>query len=106
MQNRRKIKLPISRNRTIEEYRFFRDLFQILDLISLDIESLNYSEKILITCVIYLNLGVYLKQFTQNDILNEFTKDISAYTNYNDLNIIYNRFLNNFLEIELDEGML
>jgi len=101
--SRRRFKLPISRNRTIEEYRFFIDLFQILDLISLDVESIKYSDKILITCVIYLILGVYLKQFTQNDILSEFTKDINAYTNYNDLNIIYNRFLNNFLEIELDD---
>jgi hypothetical protein len=99
-QNR---KLPIFRNHTNEEYHLFRSLFQILDLITLDLGILNYKEKILVPSVIYLIVGVFLKYFSYNNIILEFSKDINAYTNYYELNVIFNRFLNCFLEIELDD---
>jgi hypothetical protein len=96
-------KLPILRQQTNEEYHFFRNIYQILDLMTLDIDILNYSEKLLVTSVMYLILGIHLRYFNQNDIIQEFSKDINTYTNYYELNIIFNRFLNTFLEIELDD---
>ncbi len=96
-------KLPIFRKHTNEEYHLFRSMFQVLDLMTLDLELLNYSERLIVPSVMYLILGVFLKYFSHNDIIMEFSKDINAYTNYYELNIIFNRFLNCFLEIELDD---
>jgi hypothetical protein len=95
--------LPIFRNHSNDEYQLFRTLNQIIDLISLDIEVLKYSEKCLVSSVIYLLLGVYLKYFTHGDIIHDFANDRNAYTSYYELNIIFNRFLYNYMNLELDD---
>ena len=96
-------RLPIFRNKSNEEYHLFRTLSQILDLITLDIEVLKYSEKCLVSSVIYLLLGVYLKYFTHEEIILDFVNDRNTYTNYYELNIIFNRFLYNYMNLELDD---
>jgi hypothetical protein len=101
--NFKSLQLPTFRERTNEDYVFFRNMFQILDNITLDIEYLQYSEKFLVLAVIYLFVGIYLRYFTITDVFNEFCKDIHCYTNFYDLNIIFNRFLNNYIICELDD---
>jgi hypothetical protein len=78
-------------------------LNQIIDLITLDIEVLKYSDRYLVLSVIYLLLGVYLKYFSHEEIILDFVNDKNAYTNYYELNIIFNRFLYNYMNIELDD---
>lgn len=96
-------KLPIHRNQTNQEYHMFRNLYQILDIISLDIEILKYSQKLIVVSVMYLNIGMLLKYFSQEDIITNFSKNINTFSNYYELNVIFNRFLNYFLEIELED---
>jgi hypothetical protein len=95
--------LPIFRNKSNQEYHLFRTLNQIIDLITLDIEVLKYSDRYLVLSVIYLLLGVYLKYFSHEEIILDFVNDKNAYTNYYELNIIFNRFLYNYMNIELDD---
>jgi hypothetical protein len=95
--------LPMFRNQSNDEYQLFRTLNQIIDIITLDVEVLKFSEKCLVSSVIYLLLGVYLKYFTHSDIILDFVNDRNAYTNYYELNIIFNRFLYNYMNLELDD---
>jgi hypothetical protein len=97
------LKLPTFRGRNNENYVFFRNVFQVLDSITMDIEYLNFSDKFLVLAVIYLFLGVYLRFYSIDDIVNEFTRDLHCYTNFYELNIIFNRFLNNYIVCEFDE---
>ena len=97
------LKLPQFRSNTKDEYQFFRNLYQIIDIVTLDIESLQYSEKFIAIAVIYLFLGIYLKHFSINEVVREFGKDTQTYTNYYELNVIFNRFLNIFVGFELDD---
>ena len=98
----KKIKLPKFRSKTDEEYYFFRNFYQIIDAITLDIEYLNYSEKILTAATIYLLLGIYLNCFNISNIVKEFWKDESIFSNYYELNIIFNKFVETYLECRLD----
>ncbi len=72
-------------------------------MITLDIEVLKYSEKCLVSSVIYLLLGIYLKYFSHEEIILDFVNDRNTYTNYYELNIIFNRFLYNYMNLELDD---
>lgn len=98
----KKIKLPLFRAQTDEEYYFFRNFYQIIDAISLDIEYLQYSEKILAAAVIYLLLGLYLKCFTINQIVKDFWKNVNSYSVFGPLNEIFNRFVMSYLHCSLD----
>jgi hypothetical protein len=100
--NRNNIKLPRFRADSEEEYYLIRNFFQIIDLISIDYEHLQYSEKLLVASAIYILLGLYLRFFSISQVVSEFTKNINAYSNYYELNSIFNRFTCNFLEIELN----
>ena len=96
-------KLPRFRSNTHEEYLLFRNFFQIIDLLALDYNSLQYSEKLLSAAAIYLLMGLFLKFFDIGKIVKEFTTDASAYGAYHDLNMIFNRFLLNYLNCEFDD---
>lgn len=97
------IKLPRFRTSSNEEYFLFRNFFQIVDVLALDHTSLQYSEKCLCAATIYLLMGLFLKFFDIVKIVKEFTTDPSSYGAYYDLNMIFNRFLMNFLNCEFDD---
>lgn len=46
-----------------ESYRLFRELFQIVDLCLLDVQSLQYNQRGLVLAVMYLVIGKKLEQF-------------------------------------------
>jgi hypothetical protein len=98
----KRIKLPKFRAKTDEEYYFFRNFFQIIDAMSLDVEYLQYSEKILAAATIYLLLGLYLKCFTISQIVKDYWKDPSIYSSFGELNLIFNRFVTTYLNCGLD----
>lgn len=97
---RQNLKLPKFRGNSEEDYFLFRNFFQLIDLISIDYESLQYSEKFIVASVIYILIGLCFRCFTINEVVNEFTKNLHACSNYFDLNAIYDRFTCNFLNIE------
>lgn len=98
----KKIKLPNFRAKTDEEYYFFRNYFQIIDVISLDVDYLQFSEKVLCASVAYLLIGLYFKCFSIVQVAKDFWKDPATYSAFQDLNIIFQRFLINYLNIGLD----
>lgn len=101
-QFKRNVILPKFRARSDEEYFLFRNFYQIIDLISLDYQSLQYSEKFIVASVIYILLGLYLRCFTISTVVNEFTRNPHTCSNFYELNTIYNRFTTNYLQIELN----
>jgi hypothetical protein len=100
---KQKIILPRFRNPTNEEYFLFRNFYQVIDVISLDSEHLKFSEKILSAATIYLLIGLFLKYFNIGHIVKEFAFDCQTYGEYYDFNVIFNRFLCNYLGCELDD---
>jgi len=94
--------LPKFRSYSEEDYLLFRNFFQIIDIISLDYESLQYSQKLIVAAAIYILLGLYLRCFSISTVIHEFTVNIHSCSNYFELNKIFNRFAENFLQIELN----
>lgn len=95
--------LPKFRTSNSEEYFFFHNFFQIIDLIGLDLQHLQYFQHSLVLSVIYLLVGISLKQFSIYDVINDFAATIETYSAYYHFNILFNRFLNNYLYCELDD---
>ncbi len=88
--------------RTNDDF-FFRNYFQIIDAITLDIDSLNYSERIISAAIIYLLLGIYLGFFNIQDLVLKFWKDpMYYYSNFEELNIIFQRFVDIYLDCGFD----
>jgi hypothetical protein len=99
---RNNLKLPKFRGESEEDYFLFRNFFQLVDLISIDYESLQYSQKLIVASVIYILIGLYFRCFSINEVVNEFTRNLHATSNYFELNQIYNRFMSCFLNVQLN----
>jgi hypothetical protein len=96
-------RLPRFRNSHFEEYNFFRNFFQLIDLISLDFDSLKFSDRTITVTILYLLVGLFIEYFNLNQLLNFLHKDLSLFNELYDLNTIFNRFCNLYLNLELDE---
>jgi len=73
-QNLSNVKLPIKLFKlpNEESYLLFREYMQILDNLVLEIQTLQYKPRALIASLLYLILGKNLKQFSLQQILEEF----------------------------------
>jgi hypothetical protein len=97
------LKLPLFREKSNEEYHLFRNFFQMVDIITLDYESLQYSEKLICASLVYCLIGLFLKHFDIAGILNNFLYDPSTFASFYDFNMIFNRFLNKQLLCGFDD---
>jgi hypothetical protein len=84
------------------DYDYFRFYFQIIDVMSLDFESLRYPEHILCASVIYLLTGLRLKNFDLRTVTSVISKDPSVISDFYDLMIIFERFLE-YLNCKFDD---
>ncbi len=100
---RTQMKLPLFREKSNEEYHLFRNFFQIVDILTLDYESLQYSEKLICASIVYCLVGLFLKFFDISSILQEFSHDPSTFASFYELNMIFNRFLNKHLSCGFDD---
>ena len=83
------------------DYDYFRYYFQIIDVMSLDFESLRYPEHILCASVIYLLTGLRLKHFDLRTV-SIISKDPSIISDFYNLMIIFERFLE-YLNCKFDD---
>ena len=77
-------------------YARFREVMQILDLIILDYNSLQYKPRGLIASILYLIIGIHVDEFTIAMIWQNFTFSSNAFLNED---IEYNILFTDFLEL-------
>jgi hypothetical protein len=97
------INLPKFRNNSNDEYFLFRNYYQIIDMITLDIDYLHYNQKLICLSLIYLLCGLFLRMYTLKEVVKEFAVNSQTYANFYVLNVIYSRFINVYLGYELDD---
>ena len=75
-------------------YTLFRELMQLIDITALDIQTLQYKPRALLASIMYLLLGKHYKQFSAEQILEEFPR--SSYFLINEeieFNVLFQDFL-------------
>lgn len=90
------------RNSKLEQCQAFCYAGQIIDIMVLDIEYLQYPDRLLVISVMYLVLGLNMECFTLNDVILKFSTATGSHSQYYDLNIIFNRFISSVVGFELD----
>ena len=85
-------------------YIMYRELCQLLDACLLVPESLGYNGGFLVAGFIYLLIGINLKVFSRENVINEFgTSSLYILDEDCTYNIFFNNFLSNSLKIQLSE---
>ena len=69
-----KNEIPFFKSDCIEDYKRFRSLMQILDLLLLDLNAFKFDKRSLVAAVFYVQMGISLKAFTREEI--SLTEDI------------------------------
>lgn len=57
-----------------KSYARFREIMQLIDCAMLDVQTLQYKPRDVIASFMYILLGKYFKQFTEQQIYEEFSK--------------------------------
>ena len=72
-----------------KSYARFREMMQLIDCAMLDIQTLQYKPRAIIASVMYVLLGRYLKQYTTQQIFEEFPRNscylLDKTSSFNDL---------------------
>ena len=84
-----------------DSYKRYRLLMQIVDLMSMEVEHLQYNQRILAGSSIYIVLSMY--QYTVEEILKIFTKGSKFIFEPNIFNKAFECFAKTFLEFSLEE---
>lgn len=75
-------------------YAKFREMMQIIDCVVLDIQTLQYKPRALIASVMYMLLGKYFKQFSNNQMFEQFPRNSSYLLDKtNQFNDLFDKFL-------------
>jgi hypothetical protein len=57
--------IPFFKSESQEDYRRFRSLMQIIDLLTLDVTSFNFDKRHLALSAVYIQLGTHFEAFTR-----------------------------------------
>lgn len=87
-----------------QSYGSFRELIQILDVLLLDIETLQYNQRAIIASLMYLMIGKHYQQFDLSTVVNEFSRS-SAFLSKELLpyNSFFSQFLKIYFELEMED---
>lgn len=85
------------RDKNIQSFNLFRSLTQFVDTISLDVEYLIYSERILCISIIYL---LMLKVFNMLDFSKIAFIQMEHIEQFFELNLLFSKFLMNFYSMD------
>jgi len=84
-----KIELMQFKQSNQKSYAKFRELMQLIDCTVLDIQTLQYKPRVLIASMMYILLGKYFKNFTSNQIFEQFPRNsfylLDKTSEFNDL---------------------
>ena len=86
---------PFLKKKNEESYKLFRELMQMIDLSLLSVKTLQYSSKLLIASTMFLVLCRNFNQYTNRDILSQFSS-LSFLKEKNYFNNVYDNFIKYF----------
>ncbi|EAS06339.1 amine-terminal domain cyclin (macronuclear) [Tetrahymena thermophila SB210] len=84
-----------------KSYMLFRQMVQILDLMQLDANVLRFESRMLIASLMYLQLGIYYKQFTKKQVHSGFNEKYLFANSLNNFNEYFNSFLTQHFQFNL-----
>ena len=87
----------------MEEYLLFRNFFSVIDAITLDYDHLLWDERFLPAANLYILIGLFLKVFSIELIVDCFAFNSNIFTQFYEYNIIFNDFLKYSFNCDLDE---
>ena len=94
-----KFKLPEE-----ESYQLFRKCYLAIDVILLDIKSLEHLPRVLVASVFYILLGMRMNFYTTEQVIREFPcSSLYLLDESSQMNQIFKLFLNRYLDLELME---
>lgn len=76
-----------------KSYVRFREMMQIIDCITLDAQTLQYKPRALIASIMYVLLGKYFKNFTVQQIFEEFPRNSRYLLDDSAFNQLFGNFL-------------
>lgn len=85
------------RDKNTQSFRLFRSLTQYIDVISLDVEYLLYSEKILCIALVYL---LMLKEFNMVDFSQVGFLQMEDIQYYYEFNLLFSKFLHAYYSLD------
>jgi len=91
------------RENSLRSYYLCRQFFKIIDVISLDYRSVQYSNRDIVASVVYILIGSRMEYFSLSVILSEYTHNPNAFLNFSEWNSIFNSFTTRFLNFGLRE---
>ena len=66
--------IPLFKNPDEKSYVLYRSIFQYIDCAVLDEKTLQYKQRAIVAAFLYIIIGKYFKQFTKEQIINEFPR--------------------------------
>jgi len=86
-----------------QSYVHYRDFTQIIDVVMLDYETLQYKQRVMVASLLFLLLGDYYKIFTKKEIVQEFGNTSKVLFNFPQYTFLFSEFLENYLGFTLYE---
>lgn len=92
------------KNSTEESYKNFREMIQILDLVLLDVETLQYNQRTIVASALYLMVGKHQQQFDLHTIVNDFSRSsMFLCHDLEDFNEFFSDFMVKQFDLELND---
>ena len=87
-----------------ESYNLYREVIQIMDLLLLDIETLQYNQRAIVASAIYLMTGKHYHQFELSTIVHEFSQSSTFLsTEFQEFNDVFSVYLKGCFGFELED---
>ena len=85
-------------------YQYYREIMQFIDVVQLDIETLQYSQRSILAAIMYLIVGKNLNQYNINQIVQQFPiNPIFMGENNQSFNEYFENFLKNSFGFYLED---
>ena len=95
-------KVPLFKKPHNSSYNLYRQYMELVDCAILDIQTLQYKQRAIIAAFMYILLGKEFKQFTNDQILNDFpTSSLYLLNDSLPYNELYSYFISNFFGLAL-----
>lgn len=85
--------LPMFRKNDNEDNCLLHKIFQIVDILTLTINSAKYKERCLVLAVMYLNIGLCISAFTLEKMVKNFPLHTQVLTQYSEYNSLFREFM-------------
>ena len=87
-----------------ESYNYYREVLQIMDLLLLDIETLQYNQRSIVASAIYLMVGKHYHHFELSTIVHEFSHSSTFLsTEFQEFNQFFSVYLKSQFDLELED---